>query len=138
MRRFVAIATAVFLVMCGAAAAQAPAPARGFRWWRDAAVQQRLALTPAQIAELERTFQEKLEERRRLRQEGERADRGVAAALLRGDVSEAEALPLVRLAEDLRAKRNVTRTLMLLRLYRILTPAQRQALERVPAPAAGR
>jgi Spy/CpxP family protein refolding chaperone len=49
--------------------------------------------------------------------------------MARPDASEAETLRLAEKVESVRARRNVARTMMLVRMFRVLTPAQRRALD---------
>ena len=106
----------------------AGASAQRFAWWRDADIQQELQLTPGQITDIERAQQESLEGRRSLRQELERADAEMARALERGDLDDATALELVTRVETIRMRSNVARSLVLARMYRVLSPEQRRLL----------
>jgi Spy/CpxP family protein refolding chaperone len=99
-----------------------------FFWWRNAEVRLELQLTGEQIAEIERIYQSSLQERRRLRRAFDRADRELARVLARGEVSDAEALTVIGRVERLRARRNVARTRMLIRIYQVLTPDERRRL----------
>jgi Spy/CpxP family protein refolding chaperone len=58
--------------------------------------------------------------------------------LERGDAADPVVERLSARVETVRARRNVRRTLMLLEMYRILTPAQRLALSRLRAPGPAR
>jgi Spy/CpxP family protein refolding chaperone len=105
------------------------APARpAFFWWRDAEVRLELQLTGEQVAEIERVYRSSLQERRRLRRAFDRADLELARAFVRGDVTDAEALTLIGRVEELRARRNLARTRMLIRMYQLLTPDERTRL----------
>jgi Spy/CpxP family protein refolding chaperone len=128
-------ATIGIIAICAAlVVAQQPPPQR-FRWWQDGQVQRFLALTPRQVDALEREFEQGLEARRELRQQSISADQEVDRALARGDLSDAAAMVLIDRAEMLRYRRNVARTLLLARMYRLLTPDQRVKLPRiVPRP----
>ncbi len=118
-----------------------PAPVAGgdqprARWWLDTEVQRDLGLTQAQVKALQRTFERGLPERIELRRELDRRDAQLQQLLERGDAEDAVVERASVRVEDARARRNVRRTLMLLEMYRILTPAQRVGLSRLRAPGA--
>jgi Spy/CpxP family protein refolding chaperone len=113
-----------------------PAPVEGGdqsrgRWWFNATVQHELGLSPAQVKALESTFARGLPERLALRRELNRRDAQLQQLLERGDADEAVVERCIVQVEEVRARRNVQRTLMLLKMYRILTPLQRLALSKM-------
>jgi hypothetical protein len=109
------------------------AVAEDARWWRQSDVQRALALSSDQIAALDREFDRTLPERLRSRQELDLADQRIALALKDGTVSDDAMSAMIVHAETLRARRNVARTMLLLRLRRLLTPAQYRKLEAIAA-----
>jgi Spy/CpxP family protein refolding chaperone len=119
----------LLLAACGPLAIAASA--QGYRWWQDAAVQRELSLTAAQVTALEGLFASTLGERRTLRRELDRLDARVQRLLARADADDQEALEVIAAVEAARAKRNVARTLMLFRMYRMLSSDQRKALQRL-------
>jgi Spy/CpxP family protein refolding chaperone len=98
------------------------------KWWHQADVQRALRLTPAQVRSLESAFQETFPQRRALGRELETMDRTLQSAILSGDVDDATLARLSARTERVRAKRYVARTLMLVKMYRVLTPEQRGRL----------
>jgi Spy/CpxP family protein refolding chaperone len=72
-----------------------------------------------------------LEHRRLLRQKFDVADAELARAFARGDLSDEAAEALVTRVEDLRRQRNVARLRLLVALYFLLTPEQRERLRQV-------
>ena len=70
------------------------------------------------------TLSERLASRERL----VRLEAALARLMARPDAGEAETLKLVERVEALRARRNVSRTMMLLRMSRVLTSSQQAAL----------
>lgn len=104
------------------------------RWWLDPLVQRQLALTKAQVDALQRTFAQGLPERLTLRRELDRLDSQLQAILERGDADDRSVERFIARVEKLRARRNVRRTMILLDMYRILTPPQRLALSKLRAP----
>ena len=118
-----------------------PAPVQGgdqprTRWWLNSGVQQELGLTKVQVQELQRIFERGLAERVTLRRELDRLDSQLQRLLERGEEDDGVVERFSARVEAVRARRNVRRTLILLEMYRILTPAQRLALSRLRAPNA--
>jgi Spy/CpxP family protein refolding chaperone len=91
----------------------------------DPGVQRQLALLPSQVAALEGEHQRTLAYRRTLRGEFDKAEAALADALRRFDVSDEACKGLLTRVEELRRRRNVERTRMLLAMYWLLTPEQR-------------
>jgi len=117
-----------------------PAPAHGgdqprSRWWLNIAVQQELGLTKAQVQALQNTFERGLPERLALRRELDRLDSQLQQLIEHGEEDDGLVERFSARVEEVRARRNVRRTLILLEMYRTLTPAQRLALSRLRAAA---
>ena len=106
------------------------------RWWLNPAVQHDLDLTRAQVQALQRIFERGFAERLALRRELDRMDSQLQRLLERGDEDDGVVERFSARVEQVRAQRNVRRTLILLEMYRILTPAQRLDLSRLRAPHA--
>ena len=124
-----AIACLIVLALCG----QATLTAQRRAWWRDADVQRRLSLTSSQVTEIDRRFRETLEERRKNRIDADKADAELTDALARGDLSDVDADALSARVAQLQAARNIARTRVLLKMYRVLTPGQRAQLDDIQA-----
>jgi Spy/CpxP family protein refolding chaperone len=103
---------------------QSPRP----KWWQQEEVQRALRLTPTQIESLDSAFQHTLPERRALGRELESMDRTLQSAILAGDVDDVTVARLSAQIERVRAEQYVARTLMLVKMYRVLTPEQRSRL----------
>ena len=103
------------------------------RWWLNPVVQQELGLTKTQVQALQRTFERGLPERVALRRDLDRLDAQLQWLIERGEDDGLVERFSARV-EEVRARRNVRRTLILLEMYRILTPAQRLAFSRMRAP----
>lgn len=105
-----------------------PNPANGQTtpWWRDDAMRRELALTNTQVTTIEALFHATLERRRRLNKALDVAEAALEDAIARDD--ERAAMRLVARVEAVRTERNKARTLMLVRIYRVLTSKQRLAL----------
>jgi Spy/CpxP family protein refolding chaperone len=100
------------------------------QWWNVPGVQRDLQLTNEQVAKIDAIFRSDLPERRRLAGEQEQLERRLEAMFCRGDVDDATALPLVDRVVAKQTERHVRRTQMLVRIYRVLTTRQRDALRR--------
>lgn len=100
------------------------------QWWRTATAQRHLRLTPAQVASLEATFHATLLRRRALNEALARNEAALRRALDRAD--EQLVAALIDRVQEARADRNTARTMMLMRMYRLLTPQQRRLLAQLP------
>jgi Spy/CpxP family protein refolding chaperone len=107
------------------------------RWWLDPGVQRELALTEGQVQALQRTFERDLPARRALRRELNRLDSKLQQLLERAVDDDNVIERFSARVEQVRAKRNVRRTLILLEMYKVLTPAQRVALSRLQTSGIG-
>ncbi len=107
---------------------------QGYRWWQDDAIRHELELTVSQVDTLEALFVSTLADRRALRRELDRNDEYVERLLARGDVDDTVALEAITRLEATRARRNAARTIMLFRMYRILSAEQRRKLKRLTEP----
>jgi len=108
---------------------------QGRGWWHDEDVQQQLRLTAPQIASIDGLFAGTLPKRRAVRAALDRAEHALDEAIARDD--EPAALALIPNVEAARAARNRERTLLLLRIRRVLTPEQRGELPRIQARRRG-
>ena len=98
------------------------------QWWNSPGVQRDLALTNEQVAKIDALFRSDLSERRRIAGEQEKLERRLEAMMCTGDADDATALLLVDQGVAKQAERHVRRTQMLVRMYRVLTARQREAL----------
>ncbi len=113
-----AVAMAATFALTLAAAAEA----QGFRWWLDEHFQAELHLTPEQVERIQEIFEEARPtlhlEMRALEAAEEEFDRLV----LEG--ADEAVIEYVEIVESARAQLNKSRTLMLLRMRRVLTSDQ--------------
>ena len=98
------------------------------QWWHASGVQRDLALTKEQVEKINAIFRSDLPERRRIAGEQERLEKRLDAMLCTDDADDATALLLVDQVVAKQAERHVRRTQMLVRMYRVLTVKQREAL----------
>ena len=119
-RRFAIIAAAVVV----AAALWAPAvSAQGFKWWQSERFKRELGLTADQSAKIEAIFQKTVPV---LRQEKGALDKAQADFNQMIEASDdAQVMAQVGVVEAARSELNKSRTMMLLRMRRVLTPDQR-------------
>jgi len=119
-RRFALIAAALI----GAVVLLAPAAsAQGFKWWQSEMFKRELGLTADQSAKIEAIFQKTVPV---LRQEKDALDRAQADFNQMIEASDdAQVMAQVGVVEVARSELNKSRTMMLLRMRRVLTPDQR-------------
>jgi len=119
-RRFALIAA----VVVGAVALLAPAAsAQGFKWWQSETFKRELGLSADQSAKIEAIFQKTVPV---LRQEKDALDRAQADFNQMIEASDdAQVMAQVGVVEVARSELNKSRTMMLLRMRRVLTPDQR-------------
>lgn len=113
-----------------AIAAPAQSQSFGFPWWRDAQFQRDLVLTTDQSAKIDAVFQQTIpllrEKKAELDAQEEELSRMIAA-----NSEEAVVTLQVDRVESIRADMNKTRTLMLLRMRRVLSREQRVKLNQL-------
>jgi len=115
-------------VLCLLARGTAAQGAGQQSWWLSPAVQTTIALTPPQAARIDAIYRESLPERRRLRQQTTMLRRRLARLFANGPMSDADAVPLIDRLCTAEKQRKVARTMMLVRMNWVLTPAQRLQL----------
>jgi Spy/CpxP family protein refolding chaperone len=122
----VALASAMLLSQSGSARS---------RWWRVPCIQQRLALSPKQVHELDAIFSRDLPARVDLYKKITSLDAELWR-MIRSAADENTVMRLSDTVENLRLQRNIRRHLMLLAMHRVLTPSQRRDISsRSGAPA---
>jgi Spy/CpxP family protein refolding chaperone len=108
-----------------------PTPARADappQWWQSPPVQSRLSLSQAQVERLDALYRESLPRRRQLHREVRHLQELLARQLATGSLDDRHTLPLIERLSAAERRRRVTRTMMLIRMYRELTPTQRAQL----------
>ena len=119
-RRFALITAAVF----GAAALVSPAAsAQGFKWWQSETFRRELGLTAEQSAKIEAIFQANLPVLRRQKDALDKSQADFNQMVEASD--DAQVMAQVGVVEAARSELNKSRTMMLLRMRRVLTPDQR-------------
>lgn len=118
--RFAACASilAAAVVLMGA-----PASAQGFKWWQSDTFVRGLGLTSEQSTKIEAIFQKTVPV---LRQQKDALDKAEADFNQMVEASDdAQVMAQVGVVEAARSELNKSRTMMLLRMRRVLTPDQR-------------
>lgn len=114
------------LVLSGASATYGGSPEA--MWWRSPSVQSTISLTADQVARLEAIHRDTLPARRRLRDRLTELQRRLDRVLAEGRYDGEHGRLLIGQVFEAEKQRNIARTLMLLRMYRVLTPDQRVKL----------
>jgi Spy/CpxP family protein refolding chaperone len=121
LRRRLWPALAVLMLLSNDLAASAQAPA--FRWWKSDAFKKELGLSADQATRIDKIYQDTLPE---LQQEWEELDRleTKLSRLFEGNADEAVLARQIDRVETARANLNKSRSLMLMRMRRVLTSEQ--------------
>ena len=116
-------AALVAIVAAGVWLWTTPASAQGFKWWQSDTFRHGLGLTQDQSARIEDIFQQSLS---RLRTQKAALDKAEADFNQMVEASDdAQVMAQVGVVEAARSELNKSRTMMLLRMRRVLTPDQR-------------
>jgi Spy/CpxP family protein refolding chaperone len=99
-----------------------------FKWWQSEEFQRELGLTTDQISRIEHTFQDSLPALKAGKQDLDRLDGELSALIADGEATEGQVLRLIDQVETSRSALGRTRSLMLFRMHRVLTPEQRVKL----------
>lgn len=109
-----------------AGATDGPKPSK---WWQSPVCKSRVGLTEAQAAEIERIFQSVRDELRAEKAELEKQEAALSRLLAESNGDEAVVVRTVDRVEAARSALAKTRTLMLYRMHRLLSPEQRARLD---------
>lgn len=120
----VALAVGLGPSMAGASEGQRPS-----KWWQNPVCKARVGLTGAQTAEIERIFKSVLDELRAEKAELERQEAALSRLLAGSNDDEAVVVRTIDRVEAARSALAKTRTLMLYRMHRLLSPDQRAKLD---------
>ena len=116
-------AASAFVLAVAAVLLGAPASAQGFKWWQSDTFIRGLGLTSEQSTKIEAIFQKTVPV---LRQQKDALDKAEADFNQMIETSDdAQVMAQVGVVEAARSELNKSRTMMLLRMRRVLTPDQR-------------
>ena len=111
--------------------APAEAGAERHKWWQSDQVKTEVGLTDQQSKEIEEIFQAVRPRLKAGWEELNRLEQEVSHLMTEGESDEQRISAAVDRVEAARAALNKTRTLMLFRIYRILSPEQRVKLKAI-------
>lgn len=120
------LALVLSLGVTHAEAGEGPKPSK---WWQNGACKARVGLSDAQTAQIERIFQSVREELWAEKKELERQEAALSRLLADPNTDEAVVVRTIDRVEAARSALAKTRTLMLYRMHRLLSPDQRLRLE---------
>jgi Spy/CpxP family protein refolding chaperone len=100
-----------------------PASAQGFKWWQSDTFRRELGLTQDQSTRIEDVFQHTVPALRKQKDTLDKAEADFNQMVEASD--DAQVMAQVGVVEAARAELNKSRTMMLLRMRRVLTPDQR-------------
>jgi Spy/CpxP family protein refolding chaperone len=122
------IALLLTAVLVASTAAQQTQP-RSHKGWQDEQTRKVLTLTDEQSARVEELFEASLPRLRELRKSLDEMESQLSDLIRYGQSSEAVVTAKIDEAEQTRAELNKTRTLMLYRMHKVLTPEQNRKLK---------
>lgn len=103
------------------------------KWWIDPQLRQQLAITDVQSKLIEDIWEKSLPDLRKLHQQLTAFEDQVSQMIQDG-ASEAAITAQIEQTENTRAQANKTRTLMVYRMYEVLTPDQRAKVKAMSPP----
>ena len=127
-RRLIA-AFALACVLAGPRAGAAQPREERHKWWLSERVMAEVGLTTEQSNEIEQIFQSMMPRLRTEKSDLDRREQDVSRLMLDAPGDETRVVQAVEQVEGARAACNTTRTLMLFKMYRVLTPEQRVKLK---------
>jgi Spy/CpxP family protein refolding chaperone len=119
----------VLAVVFGLAAETADAGQHKAKWWRSEVYQRELGLTVDQVTRIEHTFQESWPSLQESKKELDRLETELSQVIADGTAEESRVLRMIDRVEATRSTLARTRALMLYRIHRVLSPAQRARLK---------
>jgi Spy/CpxP family protein refolding chaperone len=99
------------------------------KWWRSEVYQRELALTADQVTRIEHIFGESWPSLQESKHDLDRLERELSQMIAEGAAEESRVVGLIDRVEASRSALGRTRSLMLFRIHRVLTPSQRSRLK---------
>jgi Spy/CpxP family protein refolding chaperone len=96
-----------------------------WKWWQSDEFQRELSLAPEQVDRIEQVFQESLPALQAGKHDLDRLEGELSALITDSATTEAQVLRMIDRVEASRSALGRTRSLMLFRMHRVLTPEQR-------------
>ena len=121
---------------CVSAAGASPSGAQSItrgpgRWWRSEQYRQELKLTADQSAQIEQIVKSSAERLRPQKDELDKAQNVFSVLMAKNDADEGEIMRAIDRVETARYTMSKERTMMLVRIHRVLSPDQRKMLDAV-------
>jgi Spy/CpxP family protein refolding chaperone len=126
------------LLMVLLASALAHANQHRVKWWHSDRVKAEVGLTDEQSNELEAIFQATLPRMRADKEELDRQEQALSQLMTEATMAEADLGAAIDRVEAARTRASKTRTLMLYRMYRVMTPEQRLKLKALHESSKGK
>jgi len=98
-------------------------------WWKDDKLKAEFGLTEDQSSKIDAVFRESWPKLRSSYDELGKRETELSSMVSAADTSEADVLRQVEQVEAVRSELNKCRTVMLYKMYRVLSPDQRQKVE---------
>ena len=127
-RRGIAIVV-VLAAAFGLSAGSADAGPHKAKWWRSEVYQRELGLSVDQVTRIEHIFQESWPSLQESKKELDRLETELSQVIAEGTAEESRVLRMIDRVEASRSTLARTRALMLYRIHRVLSPAQRGRLK---------
>ena len=102
-------------------------------WWSDPQLRQQLAITDSQSKQVEEIWQKSLPDLRKLWHQLNALEEQASKMILEG-APEAAVTAQIEQTESTRAQANKARTLLIYRMYKVLTPDQRAKVTAIAPP----
>jgi Spy/CpxP family protein refolding chaperone len=124
-----AVAAALSVVLLGAVSEAGQG--RAHKWWQSEQVKAELGLTREQSMEVEQIFQASVPKLKASKLELDRLEAELSRLIAEGVTDEHQVTSKIERVEAARGELGKLRTLMLYRVHRVLTPAQRAKLKAI-------
>jgi Spy/CpxP family protein refolding chaperone len=128
-RRGIGVALLLAAFWCPTFVASAVAGEHKAKWWRTETYQRELGLTPDQVRRIEHIFQESWPLLQETKKELDRLETELSQVIADGTAEESRVVRMIDRVEASRGALARTRSLMLFRMHRVLSPAQRARLK---------
>lgn len=130
-RGFAAIAAVVVLSAASAAADQSSRQPSRWKWWQDEKTKTEIGLSEQQAAEVESVFREALPRLKAAKSELDVLEADLSRMIRERQAEESLVAAQIDKVEAARGELSKTRTLMLYRMHRILTPEQNTKVQAI-------
>ena len=111
-------------------AADAAKAQKNHKWWRSEEMRAEFGITDAQSVELERIFQSFVAALKSGMTDVDRYQKDVSKLMAESSASEVDVIQAINRLEAAKADLGRTRSLMLFRMYKVLTPEQRAKVKK--------